>query len=398
MENKVKNSKKEMPEHIKKMFEQMHNKSDEKFDDLSVPQDESKAMDETVQAETVQDENVLDNKTMAPNSQVVDDKKADGEKDKKSQESNKKKHKLSKKTLIILISCISAVCIVALVLGLVFGLSPRYTKMSAPTVEVHALSDRTIVSVNKNENANIYEFEISFGTSQNTIRSNNPSVTITSYLTVPGEYVIRARYIGDNARENSDYSEAYSYANYKTLTSPSVTLQNGVLAWEKVDNAQSYHIYYGSDENAPLYLLATQSIDTPNVTFDLSVLSSQKAGRYYLYVQAIASPNSYYTNSDLSKVAIYDNVKQLATPQDVNYDRQTNTIIMNLTETIAEYDIEIVINKTYTYIYNLQGESTRLSIDLSPYILAQDITSIDVRALGDDEYLLSSQTVNVALA
>ncbi len=396
MENKVNNSRKEMPEHIKKMFEQMHNKSDEKFDDLSVPQDESKVMDETVQTETVQDENVQNDKAEVIESQV-DDKKADGEEDKKSQESNKKKHKLSKKALIILISCISAVCIVALVLGLVFGLSPRYTKMSAPTVEVHALSDRTIVSVNKNENANIYEFEISFGTSQNTIRSNNPSVTITSYLTAPGEYVIRARYIGDNARENSDYSEAYSYANYKTLTSPSVTLQNGTLTWERVDNAQSYHIYYGSNENAPLYLLATQPTGTQNVTFDLSALSSQKAGRYYLYVQAIASPNSYYTNSDLSEVVIYDNVKQLLSPTDVSYDSQTNTISMTLPQTVAEYDIEIVINKTYTYVYNLQGD-TQLSIDLSPYILAQDITSIDVRALGDDEYLLSSQTVNVALA
>ncbi len=402
MENNINNSKKEMPEHIRKMFEQRHSKSGGQPDDLSAPKDEQSEVLNDSEKQTEKDVVENPDENEVTESEIVSDNvtpKANEEEPKPHEdEKNKKKRKLSKKALIILISCISAACILALVLGLVFGLSPRYTKMTTPTVEVHTLSDRTIVSVDKNDNAQIYEFEISFGDNKDTIRSNNSSVMITSYLTQPGQYIVRARYVGDNARENSDYSQAYIYLNYKTLASPTVTLENGLLTWGRVDNAESYYIYYGSDENSPLYLLATQTDGTQNITFDMSALSSQKAGKYYLYVQAVAPANSYYINSDLSAVVEYDNKKNLSAPTDVTYDSDLNTIMMTLSKGETDYKIEIVINKTYTYVYDFKGESTQLTIDLSPYISAQDITSIDVRALGDDEYLISSQIVNVALA
>lgn len=388
MENKNQDTQKQMPEHIRRMFAERRKSGEvNDADILSAPSEEQTEQQDDIKQE---DATKSEEATLQQNEETS-----------KPDEKKTKNHKISKKGWII-ISCVSAVCLLGLILGLVFGLSPKYTKMQAPTVTVHALSDRTIVSVEENSDAVIYEFRISNGSDSRTIKSNYPSVTITSYLNSVGQYQIQARYIGDNERENSDYSTTYTFTYRGVLDTPIATFQENLLVWQMVDNASMYYIYYSTNEDELLYFTVQQPADTSQtVSFDLSALNESPAGKYYLYIEAITEDGSFYYNSALSAPLEYDNVKQLSAPTDVNYNRQNNTLSFTINSDIESdenftYNFEIVINQTYTYVYRT-NQATAVNIDLSPYISSQDITSLSLRALGDEIYLISSQIVTAIL-
>ena len=132
---------KQMPEHIRKKFEQ-------------------KKQEKQIDQPTTESVDILKSPKHDEQSKS-DDKK------------EKQKKKLSKKSIIII-----SVCVVGLTVGLVLGLLPRYTKMDSPQVNVTSLSDRTIVSVDANADAVIYEFVLQAqGEQQQSIRSNSPSLT-----------------------------------------------------------------------------------------------------------------------------------------------------------------------------------------------------------------------------
>ena len=394
MDKNTEPNKIQMPEHIKKMFEQRHKQSEALNSDILSSQEQV----EKPQEENQEEQEIKGSNEQQSNDQVVD--AVDTEDDKANNEDTKKKKKFGKKWIIVI--CVSLLCIIGLVVGLVVGLSPKYTKMSTPTVSVKALSNRTIVSVDENKDAVYYEFTIYRGQDKKTIRSKDSSVTINSYLSTVGEYRIVARYIGENTREDSDYSVEYTYIYKEVLDKPLVTIEQNALVWQKVDNAVSYNVYYGTDDDEILYFVQPATDDgSQKVSFDLTKLNSLKPGEYYLYVQAIAEQDGYYFNSDLSDSVKYDCVKQLLKPSDVSYDKQTGTLTFTISKTLEEnwglnYSFEIEINKTSKYICTASTVGT-VSIDLKPYTNGSDITSLTIKAIGDDVYLISSDIVTVEL-
>ncbi len=394
----------QMPEHIKKMFEKRRQQSSEVKNSasVSVQNDDLQTLhDETAQSEPLTNSDGKKSKIKKP--KKVKEKKSEkkSKKESKQQETfddnGNKKHKFGKKFWIIITICI--LCIIGLVIGLVFGLSPQYTKIQAPpNITVHSLSDRTIVSVKENNKAIKYEFKISNDEKSDIIKSDSPSFTFTSYLKNVGEYQIQARYIGKNERENSEYSAVYTYVYRDVLDTPVVNMQSNSLFWQRIANASAYYVYYGTDGSVPLYFTVEQAAETSQtISFDLSALKINPAGKYYLYVQAISQAGSFYTNSNLSAPVEYDIVKQLLSPSDVSYSRSSNVLSFNI-DSDEQKDLmitfEITINQTYKYTYKTNFAGT-INIDLSPHILAKDITSLSIRALGDDVYLLSSSEVNV---
>lgn len=152
MDKNTEPNKIQMPEHIKKMFEQRHKQSEALNSDILSSQEQV----EKPQEENQEEQEIKGSNEQQSNDQVVD--AVDTEDDKANNEDTKKKKKFGKKWIIVI--CVSLLCIIGLVVGLVVGLSPKYTKMSAPTVSVKALSNRTIVSVDENKDAVYYEFTI----------------------------------------------------------------------------------------------------------------------------------------------------------------------------------------------------------------------------------------------
>ena len=356
---------KQMPEHIRKKFKQ-------------------KKQEKQIDQPTTESVDILKSPKHDEQSKS-DDKK------------EKQKKKLSKKSIII-ISVVVALCVVGLTVGLVLGLLPRYTKMDSPQVNVISLSDRTIVSVDANADAVIYEFVLQAqGEQPQSIRSNSPSLTLTQYLKTPGVYQIRARYIGENEAQNSDLSEVYVYQYYQTLQTPNATKQDDKLVWERVGMAGGYRVYYGTNDGALTFFTVDQpSSDTQTVEFNLSQFDTLPAKNYFVYVQAVGLQDSYYVDSDLSTVIEYANVKTLATPSDVTYNRSENLLTFTYDDDlVANLVFELNINGgLYIYKTNVKGN---ISIDLMPYINSQSVNNLLIRALGDDVCLLSSDWVNVTV-
>lgn len=435
------NQKREMPENIRKMFEQRklasNNSSNapvqpvaEQIKPSSPDAEEIKEEVKTEQKEQIsQNNDLLDNTkndiTQDLNNEVVNDqpieqpkqdkdKKAKTAKPKKEkivkekkQKEQKEKKKLSKKAkTIITISAIAFVLIIAVIV-LVIMLIPKVEKMNAPKLKVYTLSNQVMIYVDKNDNADYYEFYIYIqrpGKTPETkvVPENNNFIYLKEYLNQVGEYTIWARYGSNNEKAVSDISNKEKVIYTKQLdkiNDATLNLETNELTFSRVNNAISYRIYYGAGENEYITQISPTSIGSIKV----NLADKLQAGNYNLTIQAIADANSYYTNSELSSSINFVYKTTLRPITSATYTKSTSNLTLSLdiekTNT-SKFKISIKFKNDLNALsfekqFNevLNSQTLDLSLILSKYSKASsDVDSITIIALGS-EYVNNSTEV-----
>ncbi len=435
------NQKREMPENIRKMFEQRklasNNSSNasvqpvaEQIKPSSPDAEEIKEEVKTEQKEQIsQNNDLLDNTkndiTQDLNNEVVNDQPIEQpkqDKDKKTktakpkkekivkekkQKEQKEKKKLSKKAkTIITISAIAFVLIIAVIV-LVIMLIPKVEKMNAPKLKVYTLSNQVMIYVDKNDNADYYEFYIYIqrpGKTPETkvVPENNNFIYLKEYLNQVGEYTIWARYGSNNEKAVSDISNKEKVIYTKQLdkiNDATLNLETNELTFSRVNNAISYRIYYGAGENEYITQISPTSIGSIKV----NLADKLQAGNYNLTIQAIADANSYYTNSELSSSINFVYKTTLRPITSATYTKSTSNLTLSLdiekTNT-SKFKISIKFKNDLNALsfekqFNevLNSQTLDLSLILSKYSKASsDVDSITIIALGS-EYVNNSTEV-----
>lgn len=445
------NQKREMPENIRKMFEQRklasNNSSNapvqpvaEQIKPSSPDAEEIKEEVKTEQNEQIsQNNDLLDNTkndiTQDLNNEVVNDQPIEQpkqDKDKKTktakpkkekivkekkQKEQKEKKKLSKKAkTIITISAIAFVLIIAVIV-LVIMLIPKVEKMNAPKLKVYTLSNQVMFYVDENENADYYEFYIQkSGDTAKRIPSQSNVIYISSMLNNPndpkslGEYTIWARYGSKNEKAVSDISNKEKVTYTKQLdkiNDATLNLETNELTFSRVNNAISYRIYYGAGENEFITQVNPTSSSIDVITVNLA--NKLKAGNYNLMIQAIASTgeNSYYTNSELSKSIEFIYKTKLEPIKTATFKKSTSNIKITLDKNKTNTSkFKIIINfSTASSPLTVEKEFDSIAdsqvLDLSQILskyskTASEIASISVIAVGSG-YIEDSTAISATI-
>ena len=408
--------KKEMPESIKKLFEQKQNgvaKQDtkveantfvEEIDTLKKDKFDNKNQESEVlpvNIEHKEEQKKSKKKKKEKSNKEEKLKKDKNVKEKKIQEDDSNKNKkFSKKTKVTILSILLAIACCAFVITLTIFLVPKTNKMDPPVLQIYSLSNQTILHVEENEDAILYEFYIQKKGETNIsyISSNTNEVSIKSKLSTPGEYYIWARYGGKNSKETSNDSIKLTFYYYEYLDIPSVYVSSDqqTLTWLKVVNAKEYRVYYGmQDENLNYFTVAQPASTTTNVVFEFSQFNNLNAGNYTLYVQAIADESNFYKNSELSKPILYANKTKLADVVSATFNSENNMLSFKIDtlKTVTNF-YEIVINDNETFICKIDSILENNIFDLTPYLKkGETVSNLKIKALGDGYYITDSEYI-----
>lgn len=432
--------KREMPENIRKMFEQrklasnnalntqnsdtiqQHQESEETS---TITVDENSGQNpvepveldnslETSNNESNTNINAINNEQREKKSKLPKESKKKGEKEKPQKE----KKQLSKKSKIIIIVA-SVVFALAVAIVLIVTLCiPKTEKMQAPTLKVYSLSNEVMIYVDENDNADYYEFYIQkTGSSAQIIRnSSNNFIYIKEMLNNKddasslGEYTIWARYGSKNEKAVSDISNKEKVTYTKQLdkiNDATLNLETNELTFSRVNNAISYRIYYGAGENEFITQVNPTSSSIDVITVNLA--NKLKAGNYNLMIQAIASTgeNSYYTNSELSKSIEFIYKTKLEPIKTATFKKSTSNIKITLDKNKTNTSkFKIIINfSTASSPLTVEKEFDSIAdsqvLDLSQILskyskTASEIASISVIAVGSG-YIEDSTAISATI-
>ncbi len=432
--------KREMPENIRKMFEQrklasnnalntqnsdtiqQHQESEETS---TITVDENSGQNpvepveldnslETSNNESNTNINAINNEQREKKSKLPKESKKKGEKEKPQKE----KKQLSKKSKIIIIVA-SVVFALAVAIVLIVTLCiPKTEKMKAPTLKVYSLSNEVMIYVDENDNADYYEFYIqkTGGSAQIIRNSSNNFIYIKEMLNNKddasslGEYTIWARYGSKNEKAVSDISNKEKVTYTKQLdkiNDATLNLETNELTFSRVNNAISYRIYYGAGENEFITQVNPTSSSIDVITVNLA--NKLKAGNYNLMIQAIASTgeNSYYTNSELSKSIEFIYKTKLEPIKTATFKKSTSNIKITLDKNKTNTSkFKIIINfSTASSPLTVEKEFDSIAdsqvLDLSQILskyskTASEIASISVIAVGSG-YIEDSTAISATI-
>ena len=341
--------KREMPENIRKMFEQRKMASNNSS--VAPSTKVTNKVEDTLPKNVDNDNNVqekssdiIPNQTNISNqnNDVIENVEKKQKKDKKEKRNNNELTPKNKKTLskkakkIITFSILSLVLVVAIVVTVVFCL-PKVSKMEPPSLKVHTLSNQIMLYVDENEKAEVYEFYIQKSNSTNIMRipSNKNVVSLTSLLNDKdnpqslGKYTVWAKYGSSNNKVASDSSNKVVVTYSKQLDKVEdvdIDDENGILTFAKVTNAVGYKVYYGEGK----YIYQEQTKTTGNIQITLN--DKLTAGNYSITIQANAdsSENSFYTDSELCESINYIYRSTLQPVKTATFTKSTNEMVINI--------------------------------------------------------------------
>lgn len=428
------NQKREMPENIRKMFEQRklasnNSSSTQNPEIVQQPKEVEEAPLTPSDASDVQNQEQIEENAdalnkdanLATNEQPASQPKQTKEESKKEKKEKKEKvkkekpqkgkSKLSKKTkTIIIISSIVLVLAIAIVLVVTLCIS-KTEKMQAPTLKVYSLSNEVMIYVDENENADYYEFYYQEPSKPaKRITDNHNYIYLRTLVDKLGSYTIWARYGSKNEKMVSDISNKEKVTYTKQLDrveNANLDANTKVLTFSPIAKAISYRIYYGVGENEFISQAAPNSSSIDVVTVNLA--NKLKAGNYNLMIQAIASTgeSSYYTNSELSKSIEFIYKTQLEPVKTATFKKSTSTLKLTLNKektntnkfkiniTFSTASSPLTIEKQFDSIADSQVLD--LSQILSKYSkTASEVASISVVAVGGG-YIEDSSALNVTI-
>lgn len=212
------------------------------------------------------------------------------------------------------------------------------------------------------------EYEVNIGESKVTTADN--SILVGNYLEDAGEYQIGVKAKGEGLFADSD-SAVITQLVQKTLDTPQVVCQNGVLSWQAVDNARTY----------------TLTVDGIVVDSELSEcafdLNEYCIAPNKYYIQVAANTNGNYLSSDAADY-VYEKFENRITPVLII---EGTTVAWNAVDGAGGYSVYI---NDECAVAMTDGHS----FDFADYIAAYGTYVIAVQAL-ESGYYSASETAYI---
>lgn len=296
---------------------------------------------------------------------------------------------MQNKVKTIIFASLSAVLALGVALA-VFFLINASSKLSTPTnlaVIDNLPNGEVVLQVDKNEQAIKYAFVVSRGGKSNTLISNVNYIDASAFIEEAGEYQIKCRVVGKTKASLSAFSASKTYICNNRLGTPETELSEleNRLYFTEVQNAESYELIYGTNDNGELLKLYSYVGQSGKKYFDLSSLSG---GEYNLFVIAKASN---YRNSKLSDPIVFRKIEKLQSPTEPNY---TNGIL-SFESNSNYFEVVISYSDNEDKVLKIHSLGNEHHINIIEHHKTT-ITKVKITALGNDKlFTVNSDAVTI---
>ncbi len=272
----------------------------------------------------------------------------------------------SKKNKIIVVLLSIFACIFAIG-GVVTAFILNYNTYSPNPVEILDDGKNIYLYIEMNDNYSKYRLKFnSDGSEEIVIDSDNNIISLENLMQkgvkLGQAYTITSCYLSDNEGNNSQYSEPITWTFYQYLSSPEIIYieEDNVIAWEEIENASYYRVFYSGDEELT-------SFKTEDNYYDLSLLS----GKERLFYVVAYSDKDYYKQSSQSNCLEIQVVHHFIDFVSASLDSKTKILTIIGKEKLS---------KIFVYLENIQYDVVDFNVvydeQENQYVYTIDLTVI----------------------
>ena len=296
-------------------------------------------------------------------------------------------NKKEKVLLIILLSVIGAF----LLAGLTTAFVLNYNSYCPSEVRIEDEADGAYIYVEMNNNYQMYEFkfeteekqEITIVTRNNVV---SPLELKRNGIKEGKTYNIYARYLSENAGNNSEFSNPVEWKAYFVLATPNIKYieASNQLKWDAVDNAQTYDVYYNTKDGITI-------LTTDKTFIDLQTIDG---GERQFYVIA-KSENENFRTSKKSKVVSINLIHYFKKLNIVSFDINTKNLVFEGEEDISKiivYVGETTYERNVSGTYNEQTNKYSYSINLTT--IFEDDKQIGISPANIDQFNIYNDEIS----
>lgn len=285
-----------------------------------------------------------------------------------------------KKLVIIILSVVIGVLALG---GLVYAFILNYNISSPSQVTILDDGNNIYITTSMNDNYDEYRFILKSDDKEIVINSKSNTLTVDQLIengAVLGQtYQIRCMYLSSsNQGGDSELSKPITWRVVKYLDKPSITVEEGVVTWQKNSEADYYIIYLDGEQYNFSF-----NLDKEDTTFDFANLP----GDNYQITLSAFSYNDYYIASPDAEPICYEYYREFQPFVEVRYDFASKKLIC-----LGEDELELInvsVNGTVYKYKNFtisQEENFYVyEIDLKLFI---DILSVGASPITIDKYNL----------
>lgn len=287
--------------------------------------------------------------------------------------------KLSKKTKVIIIICVSIVILLGIALGgffLIVNLNKKQEKIKlhAPTISYESNENGKYLVANNNVLASGYAFYVCFDSSLSDdiyeyieFKTDKYYLEVSNIFTEAKDYYFYGRCLGNEKYENSDISTITKFSNMHDLSTPNLAISETEISWTAVNNAVEYKIY---DDNNVIYT-------TTQTSYNLySYINSRSKDSFNFSVRAIGGTN--YFDSLKSNVVGFIKQFKLGTVSNLQFNSSTKILTWSSVSNATSYKVQLSTGE--------QFDCNKNSIDLSSVITEVGVYTFKVKAIGSGNY------------
>lgn len=283
-----------------------------------------------------------------------------------------------KKLVTIILSVVIGVLALG---GLITAFILNYN-VSSPS-QVTILDDGTniYITTSMNDNYSEYRFILKSGDQEIVINSQSNTLTVEQLLENGAElgqtYEITCQYISStNQGGNSEISKPTYWTVIKYLTKPIVSVDENVVSWQEIENADYYMLYLNGEQYDFSFNLDT-------ATFDLATLPGDK---YQITVSAYSENDFYKTSPDSSQVT-YEYYRYYQPFEEVKYDALSKKLICTGSEELSLLNVSVngTVYEYKNFTMSQDEDKFIYEIDLRLFV---DILSVGASPISIDKYNL----------
>lgn len=285
-----------------------------------------------------------------------------------------------KKLVTIILSVVIGVLALG---GLITAFILNYN-VSSPS-QVTILDDGTniYITTSMNDNYSEYRFILKSGDQEIVINSQSNTLTVEQLLENGAElgqtYQIRCMYLSSsNQGGDSELSKPITWRVVKYLDKPSITVEEGVVTWQKNSEADYYIIYLDGEQYNFSF-----NLDKEDTTFDFANLP----GDNYQITLSAFSYNDYDIASPDAEPICYEYYREFQPFVEVRYDFASKKLIC-----LGEDELELInvsvngtVYKYKNFTMSQDEDKFIYEIDLRLFV---DILSVGASPISIDKYNL----------
>lgn len=285
-----------------------------------------------------------------------------------------------KKLVIIILSVVIGVLALG---GLVYAFILNYNISSPSHVTILDDGNNIYITTSMNDNYDEYRFILKSDDKEIVINSKSNTLTVDQLIengAVLGQtYQIRCMYLSSsNQGGDSELSKPITWRVVKYLDKPSITVEEGVVTWQKNSEADYYIIYLDGEQYNFSF-----NLDKEDTTFDFANLP----GDNYQITLSAFSYNDYYIASPDAEPICYEYYREFQPFAEVRYDFASKKLIC-----LGEDELELInvsvngtVYKYKNFTISQEEDFYVYEIDLKLFI---DILSVGASPITIDKYNL----------